>query len=111
LWQAGVPARVQFHHLGTRIVFKGDPGCPTAGQTMWAAHDDKGEAGLAWDWIEVTRGVVAIADPMSVITNLRLLGDGGEVLTAQEAACFLNAFVRELPWQRQVWEALSEQPN
>jgi hypothetical protein len=48
---------------------------------------------------------------MSVITNLRLLGDGGEVLTAQEAACFLNAFVRELPWQRQVWEALSEQPN
>ncbi len=97
--------------MGTRIVFRGDPGCPTAGQTVWAAQGDEGEAGLAWDWIKVAHGVVAIADPMSVITNLRLLGEAGEVLTAQQAARFLNAYVRELPWQRQVWQALSELPN
>lgn len=111
LWQANATARVQFHHLGTRIVTKGDPGFPTAGQTFWAAQAAEGEAGLAWDWIKVTRGVVALADPMSVITNLRLLGQAGEVLTAEEAARFLNVYVRELPWQRQVWQALSELPS
>jgi hypothetical protein len=111
LWQANATARVQFHHRGTRIVTKGDPGCPTAGQTFWAAQAAEGEAGLAWDWIKVTGGVVALADPMSVITNLRLLGQAGEVLTAEEAARFLNVFVRELPWQRQVWQALSELPS
>lgn len=111
LWQAGVPARVQFHHRGTRVVFKGDPACPTAGQTVWAALGEEGEVGLAWDWIEIAEGVVAIADPMSVVTNLRLLGEAGEVLTAQEAARFLNAYVRELPWQRQVWQAMNELPN
>lgn len=106
LWQAGAPARVRFYHLGTRIAFSGDPLCPPAGQTVWAASADDGEAGMAWDWIQITGGVVAIADPMSVISNLRLVGGEGEVLTAHAAARFLNEFVRELPWQTEVQRAL-----
>jgi hypothetical protein len=77
-----------------------------AGQTVWAARDDEGEAGVAWDWVQIARGVVAIADPMSLVTNLRLVSGQGEVLTMHESARFLNEFVRTLPWQHEVQRAL-----
>jgi hypothetical protein len=78
---------------------------------VWAATADEGEAGMAWDWVQIARGVVAIADPMSVVTNVRLIGEAGEVLTAQEAARFLNEMVRALPWQQEVQRALSMRVN
>ncbi len=84
---------------------------PAAGQTIWAAHAADGEAGLAWDWVQIGRGVVAIADPMSVISNVRLIGEQGEVLTATEAARFLNELVRTLPWQQEVQRALRAHVN
>lgn len=63
---------------------------------------------MAWDWVQIARGVVAIADPMSVITNVRLIGESGEVLTAHQASRFLNELVRSLPWQLEVHRAISE---
>jgi hypothetical protein len=45
-----------------------------------------------------------------VITNLRLLGDQGEVLTAWEAARHLSELVYTLPWQQEVQRMLNEQP-
>jgi hypothetical protein len=106
LWQASEPTRVRFEHAGTRISTADDaPGLPV-GQTVWAAHADQGDAGMAWDWVQVARGVVAIADPMSVVTNVRLIGTEGEVLTAQQAARFLNELVHALPWQEEVHRAL-----
>lgn len=62
---------------------------------------------MAWDWVQLSRGIVAMADPMSVITNLRLLGPEGEVLTAFESALHLNVMVHALPWQDEVERALS----
>lgn len=107
LWQAGQERRVEFHHLDTRIAsFDSRRAGGTAGQTVWAGHAEQGEAGVAWDWVQIAHGVVALADPMSVITNVRLIGDEGEVLTALQAARFLNELVHELPWQQQVQRAL-----
>ncbi len=111
LWQAGEPAHVRFHHLGTRITLGMDAPGPAAGQTVWAASAADGEAGMAWDWVQIARGVVAIADPMSVITNVRLIGDEGAVLTAFESARFLNELVRALPWQREVQRLLKTRIN
>ena len=105
------PKPVRFHHLGTRIVLGGDTPGTAAGQTVWAAHDVAGEAGMAWDWVQIARGVVAIADPMSVVTNVRLIGEEGEVLTALQAARFLNELVRTLPWQLEVQRALTGRVN
>jgi hypothetical protein len=48
---------------------------------------------------------------MSVISNLRLVGDQGEVLTAQQSARFLNEIVRALPWQSEVQRALGERTH
>jgi hypothetical protein len=111
LWQARRRADERLRHLGTRITFTGDRWVRSAGQTLWGGSLDDGDAGVAWDWVQITRGVVALADPMSVVTNLRLVGAGGQVLTAHEAACFLNALVHALPWQDEVERALRGAPN
>lgn len=107
LWQAGRADGLQLHHLGTRVTVVGDRHGTLTGQTMWAGHSADGEAGVAWDWVQISRGIVAMADPLSVITNLRLVGDEGEVLTAFESARFLNEIVHALPWQTEVARALA----
>ena len=106
LWQAPRPERLHFLHLGTRVTYAGDPVC--SGQTLWGDPEGEQAAGLAWDWVELAQGVVAMADPMAVITNVRLLGPGGEVLTAIEAAPHLNELVHALPWQCEVQRALAQ---
>jgi len=106
LWQAPHPEHPHFLHLGTRVTYSGDPVC--SGQTLWGDPDGAHAAGLAWDWIELAQGVVAMADPMAVITNVRLLGPGGEVLTSVEAAPHLNELVHALPWQCEVQRALAQ---
>ncbi len=106
LWQARESAPVEFHHLGTRVMVAPGPSQRVAGQTIWGGSVAGTDAGMAWDWVEIASGVVAMADPMSVITNLRIVGDGGEVLTAQAAALYLNGIVRGLPWQDEVGRAL-----
>lgn len=107
LWQAARASGLRFQHLGTRIMWSGDRLCGLAGQTMWAGRSADGEAGVAWDWVQISRGIVAMADPLSVVTNLRLIGDEGEVLTALESARFLNEIVHTLPWQSEVARALA----
>ncbi|KPF41635.1 hypothetical protein D621_21220 [beta proteobacterium AAP51] len=82
-----------------------------AGQTVWTAHAEEGEAGMAWDWVELAHGVVALADPLSVVTNVRLVNADGEVLTALQAARFINEMVRALPWQQEVERALRRRLN
>jgi hypothetical protein len=109
LWQAGHTQLSRFQHLGTHIELTGETPGPPSGQTIWAASADEGRAGMAWDWVQIGRGVVAIADPMSVVSNVRIVDLSGEVLTAQQSARFLNELVRELPWQREVQRALSNQ--
>jgi len=94
-------------HLCTRVTSHGDLAQPPAGQTVWTITDDPGnDAGLAWDWVLIGDGIVAMADPLGVVTNLRLLGEEGEILTAGQSALYINRLVRDLPWQDEVWRAL-----
>jgi hypothetical protein len=106
LWQAPPPPRRHFHHLGTRVTFSGEP--LRSGQTIWGDPEGDEAAGMAWDWIELAQGVVAMADPMALITNVRLLGPRGCVMTSVEAAPHLNELVHALPWQSEVQRALAE---
>ena len=106
LWQAGRDTQLRFYHLSTRVTLPGERGTRTAGQTIWGGSHDDGEAGVAWDWVQICGDVVAMADPMCVVTNLRLVGQEGEVLTALESARYLNEIVHALPWQTEVQRAL-----
>lgn len=105
-WQAGAGAPAGLHHVGTQVTLAELPFRRHTGQTVWVGSLSGREIGMAWDWIEIARGVIAMADPMSVITNLRVVADEGHVLTSAEASMFLNDLVQQLPWQDEVGRAL-----
>jgi hypothetical protein len=93
LCQAEEPAQLQFNHVATQVFPAGGEDAVLCGQTVWASAVADGEAGVAWDWVQLSRDVVAMADPMCVVSNLRLLGPQGEVLTAWESARHLSQIV------------------
>lgn len=106
LWQAACAPDLHLVHLGTRVLTFGDDDGPCSGQTLWAEQTDTLAAGVAWDWVEVREGVVAMADPLGMVTNLRLLDDNGEVMSQTQVAMRLHPLVHALPWQTEVTRAL-----
>ncbi|HVK32344.1 MAG TPA: hypothetical protein VM845_07535 [Burkholderiaceae bacterium] len=111
LWQADGAAHLHFNHVETQVFPASDEEAPVSGQTVWRTTAPDGEAGVAWDWVMLSRDVIAMADPMCVVTNLRLLGDKGEVLTSWEAARHLSRIVYGLPWQGEVQRAVGRELN
>src|SRR6218665_3749793 len=71
---------MQFAHLSTSVLVHGDAAHPAMGQTLWQGEGAHGRAGVAWDWISLPAGVVAMVDPMALVTNLQFLNPVGEVL-------------------------------
>jgi hypothetical protein len=111
LWQADGASRLQFDHLDTQIFPASAEDARVCGQTVWRTDAPDGEAGVAWDWVMLSDDVIAMADPMCVVTNLRLLGERGQVLTSWEAARHLSRIVYALPWQGEVQRAVRQQLN
>jgi len=108
LWQASAATELHLVHLGTRVLTFGDDDSPCSGQTLWGGQSEECTAGVAWDWIELRQGVVAMSDPLGMVTNLRLLDDRGEVLTQTQVAAQLHQLVHALPWQSEVERALRQ---
>lgn len=106
LWQADSASRLHLVHLGTRVLNYGGDASPCSGQTLWGEATPDRSAGVAWDWVELQEGVVAMADPLGLVTNLKLLDARGEALSAFEVAVRLNGLVHALPWQNEVQRAL-----
>jgi hypothetical protein len=106
LWQASSAPRLHLVHLGTRVLTFGDDDGPCTGQTLWGDHSVEHAAGVAWDWVELRQGVVAMSDPLGMVTNLRLIDDHGEVLSQTQIAVHLHQLVHALPWQSEVKRAL-----
>jgi hypothetical protein len=106
LWQASSAARLHLVHLGTHVLTSGDGDEPCAGQTLWGETSPSRSAGVAWDWVEVRSGVVAMSDPFGMVTNLRMLDDRGEALSLSQVTLQLHQIVHALPWQDEVTRAL-----
>lgn len=108
LWQASNAPQMHLVHLGTRVLNVGDSACPSSGQTLWGDPDLEHSAGVAWDWVELHRGVVALADPFGLVTNLKLIDERGEALSTYQVHVRLNEIVHSLPWQSEVQRALQQ---
>lgn len=106
LWQASAAPQLHLVHLGTRVLSFGDEACPSSGQTLWGDDSDQHATGVAWDWVELPQGVVAMSDPLGMVTNLRLLDEQGAVLNQTQVAVRLHRLVHALPWQSEVKRAL-----
>lgn len=112
LWQVANAPPPHFVHLGTHVAPAHGPSAPSAGQTLWGDASGNRSAGVAWDWVTLQEGVVAMADPFGVVTNLKLLDSHGDALSPHAAALQLNEIVHGLPWQSEVCRVLSQpHPN
>lgn len=106
LWQAACAPDLHLVHLGTRVLTYGDDDGPCSGQTLWGGHSEACSAGVAWDWVELRQGVVAMSDPLGMVTNLRMLDERGEELNQRQIAMQLHQLVHALPWQSEVERVL-----
>lgn len=106
LWQASRSPHLHLNHVGTSIVTHGSASSPSAGQTLWTCAGASSSGGVAWDWVEMQDGVVAMADPMALVTNLKFVDDDGEAIDSFEATLRLHHLVHSLPWQAEVRRAL-----
>lgn len=108
LLQAGAAPQWQFVHLGTRVVNHAGANQLNSGQTVWGSASPESAAGVAWDWVEMPQGVLALADPMGMVSNLQFLDSNGAILPALQAVVQLNGIVHALPWQDEVHRAIHE---
>lgn len=76
------------------------------GATVWVSTIPQLRVAVAWEWVEVAAGVLVVADPNNVISNLRLVRPmmGMERMSpSTQRVVLLNAIVRALPWQSEIY--------
>lgn len=74
----------------------------STGQTLWTGSLNGMPFGIGWEWFELCPGVLALADPMMVMTNLFLIDEEGRVLSEDRRVLCLNSVIHGLAWQQQV---------
>ncbi len=78
------------------------PGALRQGQALWGARTRHGDVGVAWDWVELRPRVLALADPMQILSNLQLRLEGGAWMNERQRILWLNDLVHALPWQAEL---------
>jgi hypothetical protein len=93
----GAIARMQ--HLSTSVHADPLSSDRLCGQVLWGGDIGGTPVGIAWDWTMLSSEVVAMADPMKVLTNLVLMECDGELLDDMSSIVRLNTAIHELGWQ------------
>lgn len=96
-----------FLHMSTHVRQERRGTEPCVGNTVWVGSIDGVYAGLAWEWVELRAGVLMLADPNSIITNIQVVGAGRRVVDPLDAAVSLSVILHGLPWQGSVGEVLA----
>lgn len=81
------------------------------GEATWSCSLPAGRVGVAWQWVEVRRGVVSLSNPMGIRSNLQVVGDNDEPVCDSSRAVVLNSLVHGLDWQSQIRRLLREQSS
>ena len=100
-----------FKHLGTNCRDHATPEGRLQGETVWMAEILGQPAGLAWEWTEHRPGVMLLADPNSIVCNLRFLDLQRNPLSPSAALVAMNQIVHSLPWQTAVCDWLLTAPS
>ena len=103
-WNRAVP---HFEHLSTvHSPEVDDDGC-RHGHVIWGSLLGACPMGMCWEWAEVRLGVVAIFNPMNVLSNVRLLSEDGRPFSQGQTVLVFNSVVHEVDWQSGVCEELA----
>lgn len=76
------------------------------GHVVWGVEIAGECLGVAWEWGEVCPGVVALADPLHIVSNVDLRDDDGDPVDESARMLRLNVAVRALDWQSRVCQAV-----
>ena len=107
-WFPAIPAEESrvFLHMGTQVRHEARGGQPLAGSTVWLGGIAGQHAGLAWEWVELRPGVLMLADPNSITTNLRMVDVAGRRQDELVSTVSLNRLLHQLSWQEAVSEVI-----
>lgn len=76
------------------------------GTVLWGVNDDRIHAGIAWDWLELTPGVIVMADPMKILSNLRVMADDEDGCELDGRLLRFNRALHRMHWQPALRRAL-----
>lgn len=82
------------------------------GVTAWTWSRGAERAVISWEWIELCQGVLVLADPNGLMSNILFVGDlqGMEWVEARNRnALILNTIVHGLQWQDRVLSEIRRQ--
>ena len=98
-------------HLGTSLHVSGANKALREGQMLWGVQAEHGMVGIAWDWGDAGVRLPALADPMNLLSNMRILDNEGELIAASQRIVHLNEALHKFGWQRAVSGKLSRQES
>lgn len=75
-------------------------GAMQSGTTVWASILDGERTYVAFDWVRVSPTLLCLANPLQVLTNLRLTDANGVTLPEINQAVTMAGVVNSIPWQR-----------
>jgi hypothetical protein len=78
------------------------------GVATWEMLLPKKRAWLDWDWVVLSGGVITLANPSDIRSNVALLDSLNRLLTLHDSAAMLAAIVQSLPWRDQVENLLTD---
>lgn len=94
-------------HGATQVSMRDDEPRLHCGSTIWlSAKKDGTPIAIAWDWVEIRSNVVAMVDPMAIISNLECTEYVGGVAVPDYKLLSLNQIVYHLEWQQRVCKAI-----
>lgn len=85
-------------------------GLKGAGTSTWEVTLSAQSAWLAWDWLVLDSGVIALANPLDVRSNAVLFGDDGRLLPMHDSTAILVSLVHDLPWRVEVESLMDSAP-
>ncbi len=96
----------QIQHLSTSVnADKSEEGC-VCGQVLFGWQSSKEMIGVAWDWVAIGGRILAISDPMAIVSNVYFVSANGDTLQESARLVQLNNVINKLPWQRPVRRTL-----
>ncbi len=87
-----------WEHVRSTLVGRDSDGL-LRGESTWVSRVDGAAVGAGWEWVEWRRGVVVLADPMAIVSNLDAPCTGHAA-----RALLLVRLAHNIGWE---WQALS----
>lgn len=101
LAQPGDPEQLalRMRHMCTSVTPSSGANDCIVGQTMFGCGFDGEQIGIAWDWIVLHGSVLAMTDPMTILSNLHFVDADGRPQAERCRILHLNDLVANMPWQ------------